>query len=302
MDPLSSDFPYKIEENVIGITQLNTIMLQSLLTGVYTVVYGATAYLYLSKRPQTVAHRAVLAAVTVLYVFSFFNLVVQWIGIDHNIITSGETQNSIFQASLTIPQWTRVGLGLISNISIVVADMLLVWRCYGMWGNSWKVITVVVALLVIESALSITDLVFLWMTPEINTAQGQARINYIAGATLLSSLCTTLYATILIGYKIYSSTRDISRSRNRYMRILTIVIETSAIYSIILIVVALCSVVPQLSDVTSPLIALETYATVAENVLGIVPTAMVLRLVLASHRANMSSHASLNQINDAASG
>ncbi|KAH9479981.1 hypothetical protein JR316_0006578 [Psilocybe cubensis] len=80
------------------------------------------------------------------------------------------------------------------------------------------------------------------------------------------------------------------------MRILAIVIKTSAIYSIVLIVVALGLVVPLLSNVASPLVALETYATVAENVLRLVPTAMVLRLVLASHHATMSSHASLPQV------
>ncbi|KAH9484667.1 hypothetical protein JR316_0001566 [Psilocybe cubensis] len=263
-------------------TQLNSTLVQCFLSGVYMVIYGGTLYFYLSKKQQSKAHRAVLAAITALYAFSLINLVVQWTGSNSTVVYSSGTRVSLSQASLNIPQRIRLMIGTTLAVSILISDVLLIWRCYSIWGNSLKVAMIPLVLLAIEIVIAIASTVIVCLHPKITDAPADSKIDYVAATGLLFSLCTNLYTTSLIGYRIYTTTRDISISHNRgrYMRIFFVLVETSAMYIFVLVVVAICQFVPQVSEQTYPLVGLNAYATVAQSILGLIPTAMVLRLVL----------------------
>uniref|UniRef100_A0A8H7XKJ2 Uncharacterized protein n=1 Tax=Psilocybe cubensis TaxID=181762 RepID=A0A8H7XKJ2_PSICU len=143
-------------------------------------------------------------------------------------------------------------------------------------------------LLAIEIVIAIASTVIVCLHPKITDAPADSKIDYVAAAGLIFSLCTNLYTTSLIGYRIYTTTRDISTSHNRgrYMRIFFVLVETSAMYIFVLVVVAICQFVPQVSEQTYPLVGLNAYATVAQSILGLIPTAMVLRLVLTGIRTS----------------
>ncbi|KAH9478992.1 hypothetical protein JR316_0009456 [Psilocybe cubensis] len=102
----------------------------------------------------------------------------------------------------------------------------------------------------------------------INHGSTGLLLNNMNSAVFFISLGTTSMATLLIGYRIYPVVNNTSRSRTRYKQIITIIVESSALYSLCLLFEALSTEISALGDIDSPL---------GE---GLAPTAMVLRLAL----------------------
>lgn len=123
------------------------------------------------------------------------------------------------------------------------------------------------------------------------------------------SFATSLTTTVLIAYRIYSSARNISdisfsTSKARFTHITEIIVQSAAIYSVILLVAAISGVIPttgifpsasefSLSSYSSCLLVpaavchflLHKMSTIKMFWKGMAPTIMVARVSLAS-RAN----------------
>ena len=66
------------------------------------------------------------------------------------------------------------------------------------------------------------------------------RHNHLTTAGMFITLEVTSWTTILIGYRIYSTLKhNIIRSQHRFYRILKIILQSTFIYSLILLVIAL---------------------------------------------------------------
>ena len=86
-------------------------------------------------------------------------------------------------------------------------------------------------------ALYIAVIVYTKLT---TTEAGAGTINRLTSAALFTTLAVTLWATVLIGYRIYSaSTRIVNRKRRRFYNILEMTTQSSFIYSLALVPSAL---------------------------------------------------------------
>jgi len=74
------------------------------------------------------------------------------------------------------------------------------------------------------------------------TTSQSRKFNFISGSWSIISAVTSVLATLLIGYQIFSSTKHDKRSRKRYGHIFKILIHSSAIYSIVIVADAICAI------------------------------------------------------------
>ncbi|CAL1707467.1 unnamed protein product [Somion occarium] len=131
-------------------------------------------------------------------------------------------------------------LNLIKNSSYItttlIADAVLLFRTWVVWGRSYLIVAVPVLLWCTDIAMAA------WFTWSVNEASPGAsvlvstvfaRSKYFYAVTLaLNVLCT-----VLIAFRVWSVQRTVSGSvTGRLPNVLSIVIESAAIYSVLLII------------------------------------------------------------------
>lgn len=79
-----------------------------------------------SKKSANTNCCVVLMAISVLYLLSFIDFIVEWYFLDWVIVVNGDTRNSMFWSSLGGPTWIIVFDNVVFNSSFVVSDGLLV--------------------------------------------------------------------------------------------------------------------------------------------------------------------------------
>ncbi|KAH9480015.1 hypothetical protein JR316_0006612 [Psilocybe cubensis] len=259
--------------------------------GIYTVTYGGTVYLLFFKSTSTVSRQVVLAAISLLYLLSITDAILQWYFLNVSFIVHGDSRDSIFWESLSAPLWLSTVNSALLSASFIVSDGLLIWRCYHVWGRRLKVIAFPIILYGAEIALSVADLVLQATIPLISSPEEASIENKVATAQQFTSLGTTATTTFLIGWMFFSAFKNGAlHSESQYTRILVIIVESSAIYSVILTLSAVAGVIPQTYTIESPLSQWDYYVTtLLMNVSGLAPTVMVARLALRSSKnANAS--------------
>ncbi|KAH9483397.1 hypothetical protein JR316_0002863 [Psilocybe cubensis] len=228
------------------------------------------------------SRKIVLATITVLYSVNVVILCLQWYFISWSYATHGDTKDSIFWAYLEPPIWFIEALNTSQNVVLVIEDGLLIWRCYHVWGQSLKIVAMLLLLLFTESALVITATVLNSFTPILVTNQaGKDMINHVDEAFSFTCLATTFFTTFLIGYRIYTVSRNTNRSISRYKHIFTTILQSAAVHVLLLLVQAISPFSPIFYDIQSRWSQVDEYINMIVYLAsGLAPTVMVLHLAV----------------------
>ncbi|KDR79663.1 hypothetical protein GALMADRAFT_137452 [Galerina marginata CBS 339.88] len=282
-----------IQQSFIG-ASLNSTVMGTFLMGIYTMFYFGTVYLYRksssinvfkipTKRAMLVnrsrsRQRMVLATITALYLDAVFQIGLQWHALTRAFVANGTTQGDIFVALLVNPVWFAAVNTLSQVLILILADVLLIWRCYFVWNRSVRAILLPGLLLVAEIGLAIAIVVLILVDSSNVTDEG-VRVQTLVQLTLFCvSLATSIAATLLIGVRIHSVSK---RSRRRFRHVIEIVVQSSAIYSLALIFQVACNVRP-VSLADTVYVAYISYSSALTFVIaGLVPTVMVARVCVA---------------------
>ncbi|PPQ94135.1 hypothetical protein CVT25_007891 [Psilocybe cyanescens] len=227
--------PVNVQETQIN-ANLNSSMLLNFLMGIYTMVYGATIYIYLSKKPENFNRRIIIPTISALYLLCFFNLIVQWYYLTWIIVVNGDSRESIFLGTVDGLQWIAVLTDLLENSLLIISDGLLV---------------------------------DMEMLPRLGTiALGHFRsIN-----------------TFSCGIRMHSASRIHGLQSGRvFNHIMTIIIESAAAYSLVLLLKAIIIVIPSFNVLGSPLSEADYYMEAiipVVSIQGLAPTVLVARLAL----------------------
>ncbi|PPQ90918.1 hypothetical protein CVT25_007845 [Psilocybe cyanescens] len=283
--------PVNVQEGTIS-ANLNSSMLFNFLMGIYTMVYGGTMYLYLSKKPANPNRRVVLSAISVLYLLCFLNFIVEWYYLDWTTVTTGDTRQSIFLETVDGIQWIWILNLFLENFLFIISDGLLIWRCYHIWGQSFRAILAPLILLVVECSLIVATMVLNVKFGHTGSGANAILFNNISSALVFVSLGTTVVTTFIIGYRIHSTSQiHHPSSRRLFNHIVTVIVESAAAYSLVLLLEAIIIVVPSIDVLGSPLGEAEFYVeAILTAVSGMAPTILVAIIATNNnHRATSST-------------
>ncbi|KAK0460262.1 uncharacterized protein EV420DRAFT_1673457 [Desarmillaria tabescens] len=214
----------------------NRTLLESLLQGLYTFIVAVTLWTTLSS-PKKSGNAFLLTVVVILYLLTTIAFGVDWTYQRRAFIQNGDNFFSVFVALQSywavvenVPTRGRYWRG---NVHVIV-DITIIWRCWVFWGRRWCIIIVPALCAVagtVAKSMQIRS-VFINTTNNIGETGGfAAEINWPLIYISLT-LATTLLCTLLIVYRIVRLAFGVSS----YGKIVEIVIESSAIYSLALIV------------------------------------------------------------------
>ncbi|KDR70780.1 hypothetical protein GALMADRAFT_144275 [Galerina marginata CBS 339.88] len=266
-------------------SSLNSTILFAVLMGVYSIVFFATLYLYTTRKGQ---HRwFIVAVITLQYLLSALEFGLQWYLTIWEFIRNGKSRELIFLSLTNFPAWVQIVINIIGAAVTVLADGLLVWRCFYAWNRSFRVVGALLFLFVSEIVLFFSSII----TPlakklELSPKEAIA-INDTLAAAYVVSASTSLLATVLIAYRIYHvyhQSTAIVTSGGKFWHIIEILVQSAAIYAVMMIIQAVSLFLPNLGTSTS-VFALDNYAVALMiPIAGIAPCAMVARVHFSSHR------------------
>ncbi|KAK0222360.1 hypothetical protein IW262DRAFT_1460672 [Armillaria fumosa] len=214
----------------------NRTVLESLLQGLYTLVVAITLWTTFST-PKKAGNSFLLTVVIVLYVLTTVAFGVDWAYQRRAFIQNGDNFFTVFFALQAVSPWWRASqlvIGISGGMSTFIVDITMIWRCWVFWGRRWLVVLIPGLCAIagtIAKSMQIRS-VFINTTTNIgNTGGFAAQVDW-ALIYLSLTLATTLLCTLLIVYRIVRLASGVSS----YGKIVEIVIESSAMYSLTLIV------------------------------------------------------------------
>ncbi|KAF9555562.1 hypothetical protein CPC08DRAFT_125367 [Agrocybe pediades] len=250
-------------------------------------------------RGQSYAHKPIITGtLTVLYAFIIVQAGIYWrysspiFCIEADAKASTFRENAIGIGSTTPSSITLVSYTL-ELVAFVLADALMMWRCFHACGRVLRKLAIPMGLLVVEFLLVLTDTAFVSLTYTRKSFQSDVRVHQsalISGVLEIVTVVTSLSTTFIICRHIYtySSTSQDRHSRRRYRYIIDILVQSSALYTTSVLLGAISGFLDKGNVATSmKALILENYAdTVAQIMTGLAPTLMVARLVFASDTKN----------------
>ncbi|PBK62106.1 hypothetical protein ARMSODRAFT_1089271 [Armillaria solidipes] len=213
----------------------NRMILESLFQGMYTLIVAITLWTTFSA-PKKSGNSFLLSVVITLYVLTTVAFGVDWAYQRRAFIQNGENFFTVFFALQAISPWWnayQLVISISGGLSTFIVDVTIIWRCWVLWGRQWRIVLIpgLCAIVgTIAKSLQIHS-VFVNTTSDIGNTGGFAADIDWALIYLSLTLATTLLCTILIVYRIVRLSSGISS----YRKIVEIVIESSAMYSLTLI-------------------------------------------------------------------
>ncbi|KAK0437700.1 hypothetical protein EV421DRAFT_2038171 [Armillaria borealis] len=269
---------------------LNEIILWAFCSGIYTGIVAIALWSVFSAKDMNRGLASYAMIFVILCLYGLETLTVAFLRSLEHYVFIGHGWNfwTVFLALVTsTPPFMRAqwAVSIAGGISTLLADTLLIWRCWTVWGRRWLIVVIPIACTLTGTAIKILDTYHLMHdTPD----NAQDLLSY--GSTAIWSILyisflitTTIFCTLLIIYRIVTITGGMGiRS---YRGIIEIIVESALIYSVSLLVYVV-------------LIARESsggpYADViASSARGIAPTLIVGRVAAGYARPDESWNGSI---------
>uniref|UniRef100_A0A8H7XTL6 Uncharacterized protein n=1 Tax=Psilocybe cubensis TaxID=181762 RepID=A0A8H7XTL6_PSICU len=158
-----------------------------------------------------------------------------WYSLNWTFVDNGETRETMFIASVQAPVWTFIIYVMLQFSLPIVADSLLIWRCFHIWGRSLRIISLPLFFLLSETVFFVVVTIYAFKIPQLTSPSLARFINNLQVVDLCISFGTTFITTVLIGYRIHTTARlDGVTRMGRFKHIVEILIQSAALYAVVI--------------------------------------------------------------------
>lgn len=256
---------------------LLSLSVEAILYGAYVVLFGLCVYLLFKRRAQGAVNKPFLITAILAFTLNTGHIIVGIIRALQAFSDEGSSTSAIDYYGQT---W--LPLNIVRQVLMVtttlVADIMVIYRCYLVWSCQWKVIVAPVILLV---ASSITAFVSVYNFSQLRPGQpflNSTNINW-GSALFILWLVTIVLITSLIVYRLRYIARQTSEflgeeHGNRYNYLVKIILESGIIYALSALVLVILCIVRSVYQV----IAFDVIAQIT----GITTTLIIVRVGLST--------------------
>ncbi|KAF4609900.1 hypothetical protein D9613_010224 [Agrocybe pediades] len=287
----ADDFSFSIAQQKTYISSdLNSTLLLQFLFGIYTGLFPATVYIYVHKENRTRTRDMIIIGSTgALYFLTGLSLVMNWLYTNILLGTHGATRAEMFIESVyqDVPLGNEIIENLTSFFVFLFADGLMVWRCFHSCGRLFRRSLLPIALFILETVLVLAAMAYGFLNdakPNFETIQTIQISNHLNAATLVIAAATSLVSTVVICLQIWRHTTLSSRSRKHYQSVINALIESSAIYTVALLFLAILDFTYTNNIQSSfTILLLSNFFNGATQITsGLAPTLMIAQLFVSS--------------------
>ncbi|PBK79901.1 hypothetical protein ARMGADRAFT_1092677 [Armillaria gallica] len=266
--------------------RLNSAILYMLLHGIYTGILAVTLWNIFTNKCWPI-RRTMVFVIILLHVLITVNVANTWSYICSGFIENGKSFWTVNMKLNSAGQAVSLETGITASISTILADLYMIWCCWTVWGRRWLVVLLPTLSLISATgkvfnlvySLRIYNSMFYLVSKIIDVYH----IYFLKPADVFPMLyisfvlATTLFCTLLIIYRILTvagAKRGAEGRLRVFHRVIEVLVESSALYSICLILFLACTICDNRGEVYFDVIA-----AIAK---GIAPTLLVGR-VAAGH-------------------
>ncbi|KZT28133.1 hypothetical protein NEOLEDRAFT_961810 [Neolentinus lepideus HHB14362 ss-1] len=227
-----------------------SLWLGSMIYGCHVVVFAACVYILGFRHPPTAIHNRLLCVNFAAFLFSTAQMMLAFLVVFLVLSLNQGRSPLIAIDTYNILNCIIDALNPITNI---IADSLLIWRCYIIWGRRLSIIMLPILLLIIGTVCGYI-LVYAEVkaflirlhapTTELSPPPMYMHLEnltqYMIVGYYASTFATNILMSALIAYRILAATCDLRSFFGKshvvkYVRAASIIIETGAIYSLCLL-------------------------------------------------------------------
>ncbi|KAK0433268.1 hypothetical protein EV421DRAFT_1910257 [Armillaria borealis] len=221
-------------------TQFNEVLINALTHGIYTGVVIVTLWTIASRDNYQNSRRPRLFVfiILVLYILATCNFYCGWAQNVSYFSTAGEFFWEAYKSKRDQGTPILLTMGIDAILSTALADATLIWRCWIVWGRTWRIVLIPIACttLAIISRAIITY--YSSYGPVENMSPRALYLeNLVNWAVLYSSLilATLLWCTIFIVHRILR-VGGIAAGMRVYHRLVEMLVESAFLYSSVIVV------------------------------------------------------------------
>ncbi|PPR06214.1 hypothetical protein CVT26_005473 [Gymnopilus dilepis] len=255
----------------------NYMLLEGLCLGLYTVCYVGTVYVYWTRKSSR--SWLVLGCISLLY----FCYMIQ---------TASSVVSSQSDGEIRMRARSYLAYMLANYLLSSVADVLLTWRCFHVWGRSLLTASSAAFLLFGESVYVVVLVV--------NTAGDFANpidfpsdhLNSLVTIGLFITFGVTMILTLLIAYRIHSACKEQIRpgTKGVLKHILEIVLQSAALHVMVAFITGVTLIIPFPEQNYKPWYSVQNYmSAIFPFTAGLAPTIMVARISFMSQENTLHS-------------
>ncbi|KAF9544387.1 hypothetical protein CPC08DRAFT_770065 [Agrocybe pediades] len=290
----SDGLPFSLPEQKAMISaSLNSTLISQFLFGIYTGSLFAAIYIH-RHRNRMAAHSSVIViGLTTLYGTTMLIIAINWYYTNVVFCKKATTRATIFlgSASSALPLALNIPDTIAQFGGFILADGLLVWRCFYACGGSWRGSILPIALFALEIVLVVVGTTFsclLSAREDLQTPRMHRIGDRLDGAMYISAALTSLVGTFMIYRQIYANAYNphggTPRSvvRKRYGHVVDALVQSSCLYAVVVVFQAvLVFLNTGQAQESLKIIILDNYAAAFTDIItGLAPTLMVARLFL----------------------
>ncbi|KAF9475174.1 hypothetical protein BDN70DRAFT_957832 [Pholiota conissans] len=284
------------DEKLLIATNLHVSIFLALLMGIYTVIFGGTMYAYLIQKRSK--HYAVAITISVLYISNIAAFSLEWYSTKLQFIDNGASRDTIFVAIYTNGPDVAVSIALeiLTAVSLVLGDGLLIWRCFNLWNRSVYAISITVFLTFVEAGLMLTQAIGTAIAP--TAAPLQIKLAKVIAAGIFVSGCNTAIATVQIAYRIHLFLKHQGMSSRKFRHVTNLVLQSGIVYSLSLLIYSVLTILmTQSTTPSAQIFSLAIWANIFVFPLaGMTTTIMVARVATLSDENNAPTSGHLTGI------
>ncbi|PBK98807.1 hypothetical protein ARMGADRAFT_589645 [Armillaria gallica] len=249
--------------------ELNSEIFYALLYGIYTGILAVTLWNIFINKCWPI-RRALVVIIILLYLLITINFAGNWSWIHLSFIKDGQNLWTVYwklEHSTPVAYWV---MAITATISTILADLYMIWCCWMVWGQRWLVVLLPIFSLVSAIVSKAMGEYYGYIdapTSAQSTSTGISLMLYIS-----LNLVTTLSCTLLIIYRILAVAGVRHGAVGRlgvYHRFIEVLVESSALYSI--------SVILDLAFTIRDNVGMYYLAVIAGIAKGVAPTLLVGR-------------------------
>ncbi|KAK0434383.1 uncharacterized protein EV420DRAFT_615899 [Desarmillaria tabescens] len=207
---------------------LNSQILLALLHGIYTGILAVTLWnIFINKYWQI--RRALVVITILLHALITINFAAQWSFTCSAFIENGQSFWTAYSKLNGANQAIIWEAGIPASMSTILADSYIIWCCWMVWGRRWLIVLLPILSLISATVSKIIEVYHQYF----DATYGVFPMLYTCFV-----LATTLWCTLFIIFRILTVTgvkRGAGGQLGVYRRFIGVLVESSALYSIALI-------------------------------------------------------------------
>ncbi|CAE6475282.1 unnamed protein product [Rhizoctonia solani] len=210
---------------------------ETALWGVFFILYLICAHVLVRKQTLHTIQWIPLSTASLLFMLATIHLALQLRKVYEGLVLCANEPGGPDAYFLDISRWLNVAADGVYITMILVGDLVVIHRCFLIWGNRIRII-ILPFILVLCTAASGYAAVWLFTKLPPNGTALEGPLAKCTTITFLLSLATNILTTGLISYRILSTARKVASSVDvrPYMGGLAVVIESAAIYTTALVI------------------------------------------------------------------